>query len=145
MEVAEEDLQLPHNHEAEKTVDGTQSEDVYSFLRSKGREGRRDGEIERREGGREGGMEKERGGREGGRGGGKDGGWEEWRKKEGSRRGMEEKKRPSYIGCELHCTPVTRVHSVFHWRAGASQPSRTTGAIFLYISLRTLHIPYIST
>ena len=34
----------------------------------------------------------------------------------------------------------------FNWRAGASLPSRTTGAIFLYIyiSLRALHTPYIS-
>ena len=31
-----------------------------------------------------------------------------------------------------------------YWRAGASLPSRTTGAIFLYIYGRALHIPYIS-
>ena len=45
------------------------------------------------------------------------------------------------------------IYNVQHspsWRAGASQPSRTTGAIFRYIYIyiyiygRALHIPYIS-
>ena len=46
--------------------------------------------------------------------------------------------------CTLICVRV------YYWRAGASQPSRTTGAIFLYIYIymylygRALHIPYIS-
>ena len=49
----------------------------------------------------------------------------------------------------MHHGPVPMELEVgVDWRAGASQPSRTTGAIFLYILLyiicRALHIPYIS-
>ena len=43
---------------------------------------------------------------------------------------------------------VTVVY-IYYWRAGASQPSCTTGVIFLYIYIyiyicRAMHIPYIS-
>ena len=33
----------------------------------------------------------------------------------------------------VHCTYIMYMFIVYNWRAGASQPSRTTSTIFLYI------------
>ena len=45
--------------------------------------------------------------------------------------------------CPPHCLDCN-VHTAYNWRAGASLPSRTTGAIFLYIYNIYIYI-YIST
>ena len=43
------------------------------------------------------------------------------------------------IGVNMY---LDKIRTLSHWRAGASQPSRSTGTIFLYMDLISTALPF---